>query len=117
MLLDVCCCCVSFDVWLVFVLILVYVEFGCVVYLIIGDGMIEFVIVCCVGVSEVMVCVDVLVDVLIDCVEGGVFVSFMLLIVWLIVVVFWMCVVDGVVNDECILFVVEDVLGWIVGIV
>lgn len=42
--------------------------------------MIDILIIWCVGVNEVSVCVDVLVDVLIDCVVGGVFVSFMVLL-------------------------------------
>lgn len=49
---------------------------------------------------EVLVCVDELVDVLCDCVEGGVFVGFMLLFVYGWLEVFWCKVVVGVVVGE-----------------
>lgn len=77
--------------------------------------MIELMICCLVG-EEILVCLDELVEVLLDCVEGGVLVSFMWLLLWEWVLVFWCGVGESVVGDECLLLVVE-VEGWIVGIV
>ncbi|MBR8273362.1 GNAT family N-acetyltransferase [Burkholderia cenocepacia] len=70
-----------------------------------------------VGASEAMACVDALADVLIDCVEGGASVSFMLPIARPTAVAFWTRVAEGVQNDERILLVAEDASGRIVGTV
>jgi GNAT superfamily N-acetyltransferase len=56
-------------------------------------------------------------DVLIDCVEGGASVSFMLPIARSTAVAFWHGVADGVARDERILVVAEDYAGNIVGTV
>jgi len=70
-----------------------------------------------VGMNEAMACVDALADVLIDCVEGGASVSFMLPISRHAVVDFWRRVADGVASDDRILLVAEDAAGRIVGTV
>ena len=67
--------------------------------------------------SEARACVDALADVLIDCVEGGASVSFMLPIERSTAVAFWTRVADGVANGERILLVAEDAAGRIVGTV
>jgi len=56
-------------------------------------------------------------DVLIDCVEGGASVSFMLPIARSTAVAFWQSVADGVARGERILVVAEDAAGSIVGTV
>ena len=61
--------------------------------------------------------VSALADVLIDCVEGGASVSFMLPIERATAVAFWTNVADGVANGERILLVAEDAAGRIVGTV
>jgi GNAT superfamily N-acetyltransferase len=70
-----------------------------------------------VGLDEAMACVDALSDVLIDCVEGGASVSFMLPISRATAVEFWRRVAEGVVRDERILLVAENEDGRIVGTV
>lgn len=70
-----------------------------------------------VGANEAMACVDALADVLIDCVEGGASVSFMLPISRNAAVEFWRRVADGVASDDRILLVAEDAAGRIVGTV
>jgi GNAT superfamily N-acetyltransferase len=67
--------------------------------------------------SEAMHCVDALADVLIDCVEGGASVSFMLPIERSTAVAFWTRVAEGVANGERILLVAEEAAGRIVGTV
>ncbi|MBN3771415.1 GNAT family N-acetyltransferase [Burkholderia sp. Se-20378] len=67
--------------------------------------------------GEAMSCVDALADVLIDCVEGGASVSFMLPIERRTAVAFWTNVADGVANGERILLIAEDAAGRIVGTV
>ena len=70
-----------------------------------------------VGAGEAKRCVEALADVLIDCVEGGASVSFMLPIERATAVAFWTNVADGVANGERILLVAEDAAGRIVGTV
>jgi GNAT superfamily N-acetyltransferase len=70
-----------------------------------------------VGIEEASTCVDALADVLIDCVEGGASVSFMLPISRRTAVEFWMRVADSVSKGERILLVAEDAGGEIVGTV
>jgi GNAT superfamily N-acetyltransferase len=69
------------------------------------------------GANEAMACVDALVDVLIDCVEGGASVSFMLPISRRTAVEFWRRVADGVAGGERILLIAENENGRIVGTV
>ncbi|MDR5759653.1 GNAT family N-acetyltransferase [Caballeronia sp. LZ035] len=61
--------------------------------------------------------IDALADVLIDCVEGGASVSFMLPISRATAVRFWTDVVHGVARGERILLVAEDASGRVVGTV
>ncbi|RQS68463.1 GNAT family N-acetyltransferase [Burkholderia sp. Bp8963] len=70
-----------------------------------------------VSASEALACVDALADVLIDCVEGGASVSFMLPIARATALDFWKRVADGVAIGERILIVAEDADGRIVGTV
>jgi GNAT superfamily N-acetyltransferase len=56
-------------------------------------------------------------DVLIDCVEGGASVSFMLPIERLTAIAFWQNVAAGVARGERILLIAEDAAGSIVGTV
>jgi GNAT superfamily N-acetyltransferase len=62
-------------------------------------------------------CIDGLADVLLDCVEGGASVSFMLPMSWAKAVSFWQGVADGVARGERVLLVAEDGEGRIVGTV
>ncbi|HDR8964934.1 TPA: GNAT family N-acetyltransferase [Burkholderia vietnamiensis] len=66
---------------------------------------------------EAYACVDALADVLIDCVEGGASVSFMLPIARATAVAFWKQVAEGVARGERILLVAEDAAARIVGTV
>ena len=61
--------------------------------------------------------VDALADVLIDCVEGGASVSFMLPLARATAVAFWRGVAAGVERGERVLLVAEDGAGRIVGTV
>ncbi|PRF33121.1 GNAT family N-acetyltransferase [Burkholderia multivorans] len=70
-----------------------------------------------VGANEAIAYVDALSDVLIDCVEGGASVSFMLPIARSTAVAFWTGVAESVANGERILLVAEDASGRIVGTV
>ncbi|MGU7774185.1 N-acetyltransferase family protein [Burkholderia sp. MR1-5-21] len=70
-----------------------------------------------IGPNEAMASVDALADVLIDCVEGGASVSFMLPISRSTALQFWRQVADGVVRDERILLVAENADGQVVGTV
>lgn len=70
-----------------------------------------------VGVDEASACVEQLADVLIDCVEGGASVSFMLPLPRERAVSFWRGVVDAVARKERVLLVAEDGEGRIVGTV
>jgi GNAT superfamily N-acetyltransferase len=70
-----------------------------------------------VGTSEAAACVEGLADVLIDCVEGGASVSFMLPISRNKALAFWQMVAEGVARGERVLLVAEDGTGRIVGTV
>jgi GNAT superfamily N-acetyltransferase len=79
--------------------------------------MIENVTVRRVGADEATACVESLADVLIDCVEGGASVSFMLPIARETAVGFWRKIADGVLSGERVLLVAEEGDGQIVGTV
>ncbi len=70
-----------------------------------------------VGADEAAGCIDALADVLIDCVEGGASVSFMLPLPRAKALAFWRGVADGVARAERVLLVAEDQHGRIVGTV
>ena len=70
-----------------------------------------------IGADEAYGCVEALADVLIDCVEGGASVSFMLPLARSTALAFWRGVADGVVRGERVLVVAEDEQGRIVGTV
>ena len=67
------------------------------------------------GAEEAHACTAALADVLIDCVEGGASVSFMLPISRDTVLAFWREVAQGVARGERILLVAEDAERRIVG--
>jgi len=67
--------------------------------------------------EDAQACVDGLVDVLIDCVEGGASISFMLPIGREKAIAFWREVADEVQQGARILLVAEDEAGQIVGTV
>jgi len=67
--------------------------------------------------DEAMTYVDSLADLLIDCVEGGASVSFMLPISKQTALQFWQHVADGVTRDERILLVAEYPEGKLAGTV
>jgi GNAT superfamily N-acetyltransferase len=77
----------------------------------------EEVIVRRVGASEATARVEALADVLIDCVEGGASVSFMLPLPREKAVAFWRGVADGVARGERVLLVAEDGGGQLLGTV
>jgi GNAT superfamily N-acetyltransferase len=79
--------------------------------------MTEEVIVRRVGATEAAACVEALADVLIDCVEGGASVSFMLPLSREKAVAFWRSVASGVERGERVLVVAEDGKGQILGTV
>jgi GNAT superfamily N-acetyltransferase len=70
-----------------------------------------------VGRDEATRCIDALSDILIDCVEGGASVSFMLPIERSTAEAFWRQVAASVMRNERILLVAEDASGTIVGTV
>ncbi|MEX3786211.1 N-acetyltransferase family protein [Paraburkholderia sp. BR14374] len=70
-----------------------------------------------VGANEAAACVEALADVLIDCVEGGASVSFMLPISRNTALAFWRNVAEGVARGERALLIAEDGEGSIVGTV
>jgi GNAT superfamily N-acetyltransferase len=70
-----------------------------------------------VGANEAAACIDDLTDVLIDCVEGGASVSFMLPLARETARAFWRGVVEGVARGERHLLIAEDETGQIVGTV
>lgn len=78
--------------------------------------MIESIAVRRVGPNEAAACVQALADLLIDCVEGGASVSFMLPLAREKALAFWRHVTDGVARGERVLLVAEDAQG-IVGTV
>ena len=71
----------------------------------------------CIGAREANDCLDGLADLLLDCVEGGASVSFMLPLAREKARGFWQNVVDGVRRGERMLVVAEDEKGRIVGTV
>lgn len=70
-----------------------------------------------VGATEAAECVEALSDVLVDCVEGGASVSFMLPLPREKALAFWRDVADGVARGERVLLVAEDGGRRIVGTV
>jgi GNAT superfamily N-acetyltransferase len=70
-----------------------------------------------IGATEAATRVEALADVLVDCVENGASVSFMLPLSREKAVAFWLGVVDGVARNERVLLVAEDQEGQIVGTV
>jgi GNAT superfamily N-acetyltransferase len=70
-----------------------------------------------VGANEATACIEALADVLIDCVEGGASVSFMLPITRTTALAFWRDVAEGVARGERVLLIAEDRDGGIVGTV
>jgi GNAT superfamily N-acetyltransferase len=67
--------------------------------------------------DEAASCIEPLADVLIDCVEGGATVSFMLPLSRARAVAFWRQVADGVERGERVLLVAQDGAGRMVGTV
>jgi len=70
-----------------------------------------------VGADEAAACIEPLADVLIDCVEGGASVSFMLPMTRAKALAFWRGVAEGVARGERVLLVAEDDTGRVVGTV
>jgi GNAT superfamily N-acetyltransferase len=70
-----------------------------------------------VGANEASGYVEALADVLIDCVEGGASVSFMLPISRATATDFWTRVMHGIARDERILLVAENAEGHVLGTV
>ena len=70
-----------------------------------------------IGVNEAVACVDALADVLLDCVEGGASVSFVLPFSRDKALAFWRSVADGVARNERVLLIAEQGDGRIVGTV
>ncbi|EDZ98475.1 GCN5-related N-acetyltransferase [Burkholderia sp. H160] len=70
-----------------------------------------------VGPNEAAACVEALADVLIDCVEGGASVSFMLPISRDTALAFWSDIAQSVARGERALLIAEDCNGDIVGTV
>lgn len=70
-----------------------------------------------VGASEAAACIAPLADVLIDCVEGGASVSFMLPLPREKAMQFWRGVADGVARGERVLLIAQDGEGQILGTV
>jgi GNAT superfamily N-acetyltransferase len=81
------------------------------------DGMTGEVHVRRLGADEAAACVEALADVLIDCVEGGASVSFMLPLPREKAVAFWRGVAAGVARGERVLLVAEDGEGQLLGTV
>lgn len=67
--------------------------------------------------GQAVACVEGLADVLVDCVEGGASVSFMLPLAREQALAYWRGVADGVARGERALLVAEDAAGRIVGTV
>lgn len=70
-----------------------------------------------IGAAEAAACVEALADLLVDCVEGGASVSFMLPLPRAKALAFWRGVAEGVARDERVLLVAEEPGGRIVGTV
>lgn len=82
-----------------------------------STGMTEAITVRRVGAGEAAACIEPLADVLIDCVEGGASVSFMLPLPREKAVKFWRGVADGVARGERVLLIAQDGQGQILGTV
>lgn len=70
-----------------------------------------------VAAGEAAACIEPLADVLVDCVEGGASVGFMLPLPRARALAFWRGVADGVERGERVLFVAVDAQGTIIGTV
>ena len=70
-----------------------------------------------IGANEAVACVDALADVLIDCVEGGASVGYMLPLSREKALGFWRGVAEGVARNERALLIAENRAGEIVGTV
>ena len=70
-----------------------------------------------IGANEADACIEALADVLIDCVEGGASVGFMLPLSREKAVAFWRGVANGIARHERVLLVSEDRDGQILGTV
>jgi GNAT superfamily N-acetyltransferase len=70
-----------------------------------------------IGANEAVACVEALADVLIDCVEGGASVSFMLPLPRVKALAFWRGVAEGVARNERALLIAETRDGEILGTV
>jgi GNAT superfamily N-acetyltransferase len=70
-----------------------------------------------IGAGEAAACIEPLADVLIDCVEGGASVSFMLPLPRAKALAFWRGVVGGVERGERVLLAAVDARGTIIGTV
>jgi GNAT superfamily N-acetyltransferase len=69
------------------------------------------------GANEAVACVDALADVLIDCVEGGASVGYMLPLSREKALAFWRSVAEGVARNERALLIAENRAGEILGTV
>ena len=70
-----------------------------------------------IGADEAVACVDALADVLIDCVEGGASVGYMLPLAREKALGFWRGVAEGVARNERALLIAENRVGEILGTV
>ena len=70
-----------------------------------------------IGANEAVACVDALADVLIDCVEGGASVGYMLPLSREKALGFWRGVAEGVARNERVLLIAENRAGEILGTV
>ena len=70
-----------------------------------------------IGANEAVACVDALADVLIDCVEGGASVGYMLPLAREKALGFWRGVAEGVARNERVLLIAENRAGEILGTV
>ena len=70
-----------------------------------------------IGANEAVACVDALADVLIDCVEGGASVGYMLPLAREKALGFWRGVAEGVARNERALLIAENRAGEILGTV
>ncbi len=80
-------------------------------------GMTEHITVRRAGAGEAAACIEPLADVLIDCVDGGASVSFMLPLPREKATQFWRGVADGVARGERVLLIAQDGEGQILGTV
>lgn len=70
-----------------------------------------------IGANEAVACLDALADVLIDCVEGGASVGYMLPLAREKALGFWRGVAEGVARNERVLLIAENRAGEILGTV